>query len=245
LRIRIHQGDWGPEEQLPTIPELAREYAVAPVTIRKALQQLADEGLIESTRGRGTFVCADVRPAAQSPSLLKAINDRLNLPDDGTIRVLSRTFSSTLPAYFIPPGAGQYAQYAIVEKVQSTGGEPYSYLRVMVARRLYDKIPPGADEKDKILKLILEQGRLKLRRSYVQIVLSYANDAMAALLKCAPLSALVRIRTSRVDTKGKVVLCTDCYYRGDRFIYEVEEDGVELSRSTSVVLPAALPGSGA
>lgn len=238
LRNRIQQGEWKPEDQLPTIPELVKEYGVAAVTVRLALQQLIAERLIESTRGRGTFVRADLRSTAQSPSLHMAINDRLELPANGSIQILQRTFSSSLPAHFVPSGTAQYPEYAILEKVQSIDGEPYTYVKVMVARKIYDKIEPGADEKSKLLKLILDQGRMKLRRSYVQIVLSYADDALANLLQCAPLSALVRIRTSRVDTRGKVVLCHESYYRGDKFVYEVEEDGIELGRSTSLVLPS-------
>lgn len=240
LRNRIQQGEWGPEEQLPSIGDLGKEYGVAAVTIRLALQQLAAENLIESTRGRGTFVRADVRSAVQSPGLRIAINDRLELPDNCSIRVLNRSFGNDLPARFVPAGAGQYPQYAFIEKIHLMEGEPFSYVKVMVARHIYEKFPPDADEKVKILRLILDQGRLKLRRSYVQSVLSYADDAMASLLECAPLSALVRIRTIRVDTKNKVVLCHDSYYRGDKFIYEVEEDGVELGRSTSLVLPNSI-----
>lgn len=240
LRNRIQQGEWQPTEQLPVIGDLAKEYGVAPVTIRLALQQLSAEKLIESSRGRGTFVCANVQSAAQSPGLRVAINDRLELPDNCSIQVLNRTFSTTLPAHFVPTGAGQYPEYAIIDKVHSIDGQPFSYVKVMVARQIYEKFPPGGDQKAKILKLILDQGRLKLRRSHLQIVLSYADDAMAKLLQCSPLSALVRIRTSRVDTKGKVVLCHDSYYRGDKFIYEVEEEGIELGRSTGLVLPATI-----
>ena len=32
----------------------------------------------------------------------------------------------------------------------------------------------------------------------------------------------------------------DAYYRGDKFIYEAQEEGIELSRSSGVVLPASL-----
>lgn len=241
LRNRIQQGEWAPNEQLPTIPALAKEYGVATITVRLALQLLTSEALVESMRGRGTFVRGDVRPASQSPGLRVAINDRLDLPDNCSIRVLNRTFSNELPAHFIPAGASQYSEYAIIEKLHLMEAEPFSYVKVMVARHIYERFPPGADEKVKILKLILDQGRLKLQRSLVQIVVSYADDEMAGLLKCAPLSALVRIRTSRVDTKGKVVMCHDSYYRGDKFIYEVEEEGVELGSSTSLVLPASIP----
>lgn len=243
LRNRISQGEWLAGEQLPTIGELAREYGVALITVRQALQLLAAEGLVTSTRGRGTFVCPQVKPAAHSAGLRTAINDRLELPADCAIRVLGRTFTHALPPGFVPPGAGQYPEYAVIEKVHLLDGEPFSYIKVMVARQIQEKFPRRADEKNKILKLILDQGRLKLRRSHVEMVVTYADDAMARTLQCAPLSALVRIRTSRIDTRGKVVLCHDSYYRGDRFIYEVEEEGIELGRSSGVVLPdPLLPG---
>jgi len=243
LRNRINQGQWGPQEQMPTIGDLAREYGVALITIRQALQLLAAEGLLSSTRGRGTFVCAGVTSMAQSPGLRAAINDRLEMPENGSIRVISRTLTSELPAHFVPAGAAKYPEYAIVEKIHLLEGEPLSYMKVMVARPIYEKFPAGADERTKVLKLILDQGRLKLRRSHLEIVVTYADDTMATLLQCGPLSALVRIRTSRVDTGGKVVLCHDSYYRGDKFIYEVEEEGVELGRSSGLVLPAPLIGA--
>lgn len=240
LRNRIAQGEWAANTQLPPIGELAREYGVALVTVRLAIQQLASEGLLVSTRGRGTFVCGHVKPIAQDVTLRAAINDRLSMPVDCSIRVLQRSVTSALPAHFVPEGAAQYPEYAIVEKLHLQDEDPFSHVTVLVARQLYDRFPPGADEQSKILKLILDLGRLKLARSHVEITLSYADDAMATLLRCAPLSALVRIRTSRIDTKGKVVLCHDAYYRGDKFIYQATEENVELGKSTGLVLPAAL-----
>jgi DNA-binding GntR family transcriptional regulator len=240
LRNRIGQGEWAAGTQLPTISDLAKEYRVALVTIRQALQLLSAEGLISSTRGRGTFVCAGVKPVAQNPGLRAAINDRLAMPGNCSIKVLGRTFSSELPTHFVPAGTDQYPEYAIIEKLHLHDGEPFSYIKVMVARPIYQKFPKGADGRDKILKLILDQGRLKLRRSHLEIVLAYADDLMATLLHCAPLAPLVRIRTSRVDTQRKVVLCHDSYYRGDKFVYEVQEEGVELGRSSGVVLPSTL-----
>lgn len=241
LRNRISQGEWAPLAQLPTIGELATEYGVALVTVRQALNLLAADGLVSSTRGRGTFVCEGVTPVAHNPSLRAAINDRLALPENCAIKVLSRTTGRELPAHFVPQGATQFPEYAFIEKLHLQDGEPFSFISVMVARHLFERFPPGADAHAKVLKLILDQGRLRLSRSRIEIVVAYADDRMAGLLKCAPLAALVRIRTSRVDTKGRVVLCHDSYYRGDKFVYEVEEEGVELGRSSGLVLPATKP----
>jgi GntR family transcriptional regulator len=245
LRGRIGQGEWAPEQQLPTIGDLAKEYGVALITVRLALQMLGSEGLVESTRGRGTFVKAGVRPANEVIGLHSAINDRLQMPENGSIQILSRSFTQELPNHFVPPSAEKYPEYAVIEKLHKFDGEPFSYLRILVARPIYEKFPPGADEKVKVLRLILDQGRMKLLRSYLQIIVTYADEKMAELLQCAPLSALVRIRTSRVDTKGKVVLCHDAYYRGDKFVYEVEEEGVELSKSSDLVIPASVASNAA
>ena len=48
-------------DSLPSVRIVAAEYRVNPLTVLKAYQQLADEGLVESRRGRGMFVNAGAR----------------------------------------------------------------------------------------------------------------------------------------------------------------------------------------
>lgn len=56
LRRRIQGGEWVPGVALPSEQSLAQESQVALGTMRRALQVLVDEGLIERVHGRGTFV---------------------------------------------------------------------------------------------------------------------------------------------------------------------------------------------
>ncbi|MCI3272157.1 GntR family transcriptional regulator [Streptomyces cylindrosporus] len=57
LRRRISSGEFGPGDQIPTIPALEAEYGgVSPTTIRNALRLLTNEGLIESRARAGTRV---------------------------------------------------------------------------------------------------------------------------------------------------------------------------------------------
>ena len=56
LRQRVHQGEWIPGIALPSEQFLAQDNNVALGTMRRALQVLVDEGLIERVHGRGTFV---------------------------------------------------------------------------------------------------------------------------------------------------------------------------------------------
>lgn len=58
LRERISGGQWPPGSVLPSQQELAAEFGVSVMTLRQALQLLADDGLIQVRHGRGTFVAA-------------------------------------------------------------------------------------------------------------------------------------------------------------------------------------------
>ena len=56
LRERIESGEIPPEDALPSITYLVQETGLAVGTVRKAIKVLADEGLVVTVPGRGSFV---------------------------------------------------------------------------------------------------------------------------------------------------------------------------------------------
>ena len=56
LKFKINSGEWGVEEQIPTEFDLCSIYDVSRITIRKAIDQLVNEGLLYRKRAVGTFV---------------------------------------------------------------------------------------------------------------------------------------------------------------------------------------------
>jgi GntR family transcriptional regulator len=51
--------------QLPSHRDLSEQLVIAPLTVKKAYDELEALGYIESQRGRGTFVCDKLPPANQ------------------------------------------------------------------------------------------------------------------------------------------------------------------------------------
>ena len=56
LRQRVGRGDLAAGSLLPSESELSAEYAASRITIRKALELLREEGLVDSRQGFGWFV---------------------------------------------------------------------------------------------------------------------------------------------------------------------------------------------
>ena len=52
----LQAGDWKPGELIPSESELARRFGVSQGTVRKAVDELAADGLLLRRQGRGTFV---------------------------------------------------------------------------------------------------------------------------------------------------------------------------------------------
>jgi DNA-binding GntR family transcriptional regulator len=81
LRARVAAGDWAASGRLPGEASLAAEYGVARETLRRALTDLRDEGLISNQQGKAWRLGSD--PAGQAPDVLAAAEKLRTGIDDG------------------------------------------------------------------------------------------------------------------------------------------------------------------
>ncbi len=78
LQAEIHAGHFAPGQPLPTEIELAQSMGISRNTVRQALGQLEEEGMVERVQGRGTFVTADSqRQAGGQIEVFALISDEL------------------------------------------------------------------------------------------------------------------------------------------------------------------------
>jgi GntR family transcriptional regulator len=61
---RVAQGNWRPGEALPSEQSLARELGVSQGTMRKVLDSLTAEKLLERRQGKGTFIAENTQERA-------------------------------------------------------------------------------------------------------------------------------------------------------------------------------------
>ena len=56
ILLSIRSGQYKPKDRLPSEGELAAEYGVSRITLRRAIEELVSEGILVRRRGTGTFV---------------------------------------------------------------------------------------------------------------------------------------------------------------------------------------------
>lgn len=101
LLARIEAGDWRSGDRLPAETELARTMEASLGTIQRALQTLAEKGLVVRQHGRGTFVGGNFAHDSRAPS-----------DDLRHFRFLSESADAILPVY---------AQMQAVERIEEAG----------------------------------------------------------------------------------------------------------------------------
>jgi GntR family transcriptional regulator len=74
---QVMSGNIPSGERLPTVRELASQLRINPNTVARAYQDLERDGVVETRRGAGTFIC-DVRGAKAPAELKHIIEQRLS-----------------------------------------------------------------------------------------------------------------------------------------------------------------------
>lgn len=236
LRSRILAGEWPVGERLPPFEDIAAEYRVALNTVRKAIELLADEGLVAAARGIGTRVLSH-RSANDVPSLRAAISDPLDLSPDITIQILdSRTVDALDPVLQEPYRFAP--RYHRTLKTHSLAGAPFALLDIYVDASLYAQFPKYAERRFKLSRLLRDHGDTDITDSREELTVQHAPPAIAELLHCAIAAPIVRLRRWRMDADGLVVYACVASYRSDLFVFDVTRTRSDSDHFGQHIIPS-------
>jgi GntR family transcriptional regulator len=219
LRHRIDDGTWSVGDQIPTIDAFEREFGVARVTVRQAIELLREEGLVQSQQGRGTFVVKTIE------------RDRwLNLGTDwkSLLAPIEGNVPHALPSDDPPPPPkihaddGEAAQaYVFLHSLQTREGAPYALARVHVAKHVFD-IAPDAFRRRLALAVISSMKDLAVTRAWQTLEVGLADPQTARLLKVPLDSAVAKARVVVRGRRNVVLYVGEITYRGDCLRISIE-----------------------
>jgi GntR family transcriptional regulator len=221
LMEAIELGEWKIGEQLPNEGKLAESFGVSKITVRQALQELADLGYVRREQGRGTFVS---KPKVdQGPRELTSFNEEMRrhrlAPSS---RVLDRHIGR--------------ARDRIAEVLQLRTDEPVFFLKRL---RLADGEPmgiqtaniplalaPGLADEDlenvSLYELLRTKYGLQPARARETYLALPSADEVAALLGIAPRAPVFAVERVTLMSNGKPFEFVQSVMRGDRYSVVLE-----------------------
>ena len=216
---------------LPGELELARQFNVARVTVRRALEQLANEKLIVREVGRGTRPAPRLEQANRArkaaakgspPHQLKGLMESIvSLSRKTIVKVIEWRL---IPANHELAEALQVAEGDKVRKAvrrRSTSAGPMSHITTWVPESLVHGLDRAELTSKPILELIQESG-VELGRAIQTVSARQADARVASELQVPVGAALLWVRRLVYDIDDRPVQLLHGLYRPDRYEYRME-----------------------
>lgn len=212
MRRRIETGEWLPGQKISTLVELEREFEVARVTIRQAIDILQEEGLLRSQQGRGTFVAQKpaerywFKLATSWDVLVDTIKD--NVPK--RIKVENPPLLPTLRE-----GEGELApKYVFMRTVQYKGGEPFGIVSLHLDEEVYRRAPEDF-RLHPALSILASLKDIEIQDAHQTVVIGSADPVTADLLQIGLGAPTAECRCVVIDNKRTAIYIADIIYRSD------------------------------
>jgi GntR family transcriptional regulator len=225
LRTRLHEVGAG--QVLPSESDLSTEFAVSRVTIRRALEILRDEGLVDARQGFGWYVAG--APLQQHLDELGTIEGQLERrgikPER---RVVEFAFRTAPPRVAAVLGTDQVLR---VKRLNLADGEPFAVVTVWCPAELGQHLSRRDVEQHPFYEVL----GVALRGATQTIGADSVDGADAELLEVPPASPVLRCERITTDTHGRPVLMSEHVFPARR-----TEFVVDLPTAEPSTLPAGL-----
>ncbi|MDF3885827.1 GntR family transcriptional regulator [Cupriavidus basilensis] len=234
LRYRIAKGEYPLGMLLPPITQLAADLGVAVVTVRQSYELLSKEGLIRSQRGIGTHVAA--LPAATG-DLELAINDPFAAPEALAFDVLEVLRHARVPQELLGPGEQSNGEYVCVRKLHTYSGEPFCYAEIYVLTPVFESLPQDTAKNKKLLAAVLDELGSRSKRVRQRMTVMPADFPLCDMLKIPFASPVAKMSRCLLDSKGSVLYAGVTWYRGDRYVSEIDIPASALKTVPAITEP--------
>ena len=223
LRRRLEQGIVDgilpPNSSLPPERELADITELSRVTVRKAIQELVREGLVEQRQGSGTFVSEAVPRVEQSLTRLSSFTeDMAQRGFETTSKWLERGVFAPTETEIEALGLGPDEEVARICRLREADGRAMALERASLSLEI---LPNPLEVKTSLYEVLGVHGHRPVRAiQKISAINLGAEDA--TLLGVVEGAAGLSIERRSFLENGRVAELTRSVYRGDAYDFVAE-----------------------
>ena len=213
IKEKISQGVWTKGECIDSERELSENYGVSRMTVRQALGELVQEGILIREKGRGTFVCEKKVKQQDMMSFSEIVKNAGKELETVILEFKIIDTLESLKDVFKHDKLYKINRLRIVDK-EIVANEivyiPFDYISGI-----------KEDELKYSLHKILEDKGYLVERAESSIVAVIMDADLKSLFNLDKEVPLLKSNSTVYDVDNKVLYVEDAIYRSDKYILEV------------------------
>lgn len=211
LRKQINDGAIASGEALPSERDLCELTGASRVTIRKAVDQLIDEGLLFRKQGSGTFVSQRIEVPG---TYLSGFSDDAKARGEAPGAIwLMKSYANPTSEEASILNVSTSTKVARFGRVRLSADEPLAIEHAIVVAEF---LPPLDQVEDSLYAALAQMGNRPVKGRQ-KVRASLATPTEAGLLSIRENSEVLRIERVTRRADGVIVEFTRSAYRGDRY----------------------------
>lgn len=223
LKNSIVHGMYKAGDKIPSENELAAQFKVSRLTVRQAILQLTQEGLLVSQRGKGTFVTED-------KNLISSFNlEFIGFMDDLFYQISRCKTTFVYRAKITAPSfikeklelLDDDSEILMVKRVRFRDGNSFAYTVNYVPLEIGSKISEEDLWKKPMLQIMEEDLGVVFTEAFQTIEASFADLEVSEKLGVASGSPILFVERIMYGPKRKPIQVVYSSYRGDLYKYIV------------------------
>lgn len=221
LQAKIDEGEYGVDRALPPERELVETYGVSRMTVRQAIAELVNEGILIRRKGVGTFVAP--------PKLEQALSGLTSFTEDMAQRGMKAgariiSFQETLPEPTVRKALGLSADERVFEcvRLRLADEEPMALETTTLIASICPGLRQGDLENQSLYTLLADRWGVRLDHASQSLEPILATIYEAGLLHVAPGSPMLLMHRTTYDQDGRAFEYVKSLYRGDRYKFITE-----------------------
>lgn len=220
LKSEILEGKYKPGDLIGTEIEYEKAYDISRVTVRRAINELVQEGYLKSKQGHGTVVLPlkIKEPLIRIKSFTDEMRERGIVPSTKWAEiVITKAFNDVAVALSLNEGDEVYR----IKRLRCGDEEPIvlfeTYLKKELELPLDSSIYYGS-----LYDYLKDEKNISLKKLHQQISAINADKDLSQVLEINPKDAVLSLTRTSFDEKDNVVEYTKAYYIANRYEYYIK-----------------------
>ncbi|MEA4882990.1 MAG: GntR family transcriptional regulator [Clostridia bacterium] len=217
----IRSGKWQPGDRVPSGPELSDEYGVSVMTVRQAIGELVNEGVLVSERGRGTYV-ARQKLSTRLPYFIGFTTEMKLRGYEPKTLIIGKGVTDAnadIAARLAIPDGSRVVWY---DRLRLADGEPICYETSYFSYGRFPDFPFPEGEYVSSYYIFEKEYGVQVVRAEQAFHAVKATAKQSKILQIPPESPVLLLVSTEFDGEDSPVQFTLGAYRGDRYNIMVE-----------------------